>query len=360
MRLDARRKVILAALAGLLATWLLSLAQTESPHGYGYTPNPVGTRAFLNELPQPFFADIGADVIANAQGDNALLYRYAYEAHLERYGKPFVVGRQGIGDCVSWGWAHSVWIAQCVDWSEGELQDAPLLPATESIYGGSRVEAAGRPGSGSSPIGGYSDGSYGGAAAKWVRDWGIVYREPQGGSDDLTEYSAERAKAWGAYGNGGQGDGGKLDDVAKLHPCEYVAVVKNFDEAAAAIESGYPVAVCSMVGFSSTRDSDGFCDRQGSWAHCMAFIAVRYGSGDDGNGEADNSGRRGLLCLNSWGPTYVGGPKWPSDQPDGSFWVDETTVNAMLRDGDSFAVGGVAGFSWRDLDHREWLANETD
>ena len=75
----------------------------------------------------------------------------------------------------------------------------------------------------------------------------------------------------------------------------------------------------------------------------MSFIAVRYGS------------RPGLLCLNSWGPSWVRGPKWPEDMPEGSFWVDKDTVDAMLRGGDSFAVGSVAGFDWRDLDHGEWM-----
>lgn len=330
-------------IVGLLLLFAAALSGNPSDDvDYGYTPNPEGTARFLSELDQPFFSDAGSDAIQKAQGKDTFLYRAAYAAHQALHGEPWVVGRQGIGDCVSWGWAHGVWIAQCVDWEDGRLAQPPPFVATESIYGGSRVEARGKDGSGRSAVGGWSDGSYGGAAARWCRDWGVVYRELQPTGVDLSKYSSERAKQWGAYGNGGQGDGGKLDEVAKLHPVKHVALVKSFDEAAAAIESGYPVAVCSMAGFNSTRDSEGFCRRTQTWAHCMCFIAVRYD-------------RPGLLCLNSWGPTYVSGPKWPSDMPDGSFWVDKSVVDSMLRGGDSFAIGGVDGLGWRDLHHGEWL-----
>lgn len=325
----------------VLAICLALATQTPPPRRFGYNPDPKGVAAFLKELDQPFFKDAGAEVIREARGVDTFLYRAGYKAHAARYGQPWVVGKQGIGDCVSWGWAHGCWLALCIDWELGKLEEPPAMVATESIYGGSRVESRGR------STGGYSDGSYGGAAAKWVRDWGVTFRLAyvQGdGGHDLTSYSAKVAKSWGNFGNGGEGDDGTFDAVAKRHPCRHVALVKNFDEAAAAIESGYPVPVCSGQGFASRRDDDGFAKPQGSWAHCMVFIGVRYGD------------RPGLLCLNSWGPSWIAGPKWPDDQPDGSFWVDKDTVNRMLAGNDSFAVGGVEGFKWRDINNGEWLS----
>lgn len=307
---------------------------------FGYTPDPDGTRKFLSELDKPLFAQAGEEAIREAKGKDTFLYRPAMKAHLALYGQPWVVGRQGIGDCVSWGFAHSVWIAQCVDWETGRLSAPPAFPATESIYGGSRVEARGK------KQAGYSDGSYGGAAAKWLRDWGLIYRQQYSGHD-LTKYSPERAKNWGNWGNGGQDDQGKLDLVAKKHPAKHVALVRNFREAAAAIESGFPVAVCSGYGFRSTRDAQGFCAPSGSWAHCMALISVRYD-------------RPGLLCLNSWGPSWVSGPKFPEDMPEGSFWIDAKVIDGMLAGEDSFAVGSVDGFGWRDLHHGNWLAPAPD
>lgn len=344
MQRYARWRAIAVGLT-LLGLFLIGLVESvdNGEANYGYRPDPEGTAKFLLELDKPLFADAAPDVISRVRGVDTFLYRAMRKAHEQRYGFPWQCPRQAIGDCVSFGWAQSIYIAQCIDWEEGELSEPPLLPATESIYGGSRVEARGKDGSGRSPVGGYSDGSYGGAAARWCRDWGVVYREPQDNGVDLSEYSGDRAKTYGAYGNGGRGDAGQLDAIAKEHPCQHVALVKTFAEAAAAIESGYPVAVCSMQGFTSTRDSQGFCSPSGRWAHCMAFISVRYGE------------RPGLLCLNSWGPNAQRGPKFPADQPDGSFWVDKQVADRMLAGGDSFAVGSVSGFRWRDLSHEEWM-----
>lgn len=311
---------------------------------FGYEPNPDGVEAFLLTLDKPTFAEAGADCIKQSKDIDTFLYRQMNRAHQARYAKPFLVEKQGIGDCVSWGWMHGIYAAQSVDWTLGRLPEPPLIPATESIYGGSRVEARGR----KEGTGGWSDGSYGAAAAKWVRDWGVIYRQEYDGGLDLTTYSASRAKDWGNWGNGGQGDNGRLDGVAKNHPAKYVAQVSSFDEAAAAIESGYPVPVASMQGFSSRRDADGFAAPSGSWAHQMVFISVRYAK--------NGSPRDGLLCLNSWGPSWIGGPVWPEDQPAGSFWVDRATVDSMCRQGDTFAVGTIDGFKWRDLHHGDWLA----
>ena len=332
----AWRMLVIGAILAAVAV-LVWRDRRPPQENFGYTPNPEGVEEFLHELDQPLFAQAGAEAIREARGVDTFLYRAVYRAHQSRYGKPWVVGSQGIGDCVSWGWAHGVYIAQAVDWDLGRMPEAPLSPATESIYGGSRVEARGKPEGG----GGWSDGSYGAAAARWCRDWGVIYREPVLGHD-LTKYDKSRAKNWGNYGNGGQGDGGKLDDEAKRHPAKYVALVRTWTEASAAIESGFPVVVCSMQGFNSLRDADGFCRPSGQWAHCMTFIAVRYD-------------KPGLLCLNSWGPTYVGGPRWPDDMPDGSFWVDKATADRMLSAGDSFAVGSIDGFGFRDLHHGNWL-----
>lgn len=304
----------------------------------GYTPDPEGTRQFLKSLPKPGIRDAGPDLFrapgAPADNQPILLYRSLYKAWQATYGQPFAVGRQGIGDCVSWGWAAAANVHLAVMWELGDSAEWHEA-ATEAIYGGSRVEARGK------TYAGYSDGSYGAAAAKWVSQWGIVFRQVYDHAD-LTTYSASRAKEWGAYGCGGQTDNGQLDAQAKLHPIKNVALVRTFDEAAAAIQSGYPIAVCSMQGFAKQRDSDGFAKASGSWAHCMCFIAVRWD-------------RKGLLCLNSWGTTWIDGPKWPEDQPDGSFWVEADVATRMLSGEDSFAVSGYTGFPYRPLDHGSWV-----
>jgi hypothetical protein len=306
---------------------------------FGYTPRPAESKQFVASLAKPLLAQAGPDVLAKAQNQKpVLLYRALYEAFAHfNGGEQWRVGKQGIGDCVSWGWAHGADTHLAVMWKNGDTGEWRQA-ATESIYGGSRVEARGV------NRGGYSDGSYGAAAAKWVSKWGVTFRQPYD-RFDLTKYSASRAKEWGNFGNGGEGDGGAFDETAKKHPIKGVVLIRNFKEAAAAIQSGYPIPVCSGQGFSSSRDKDGFCNPRGSWAHCMCFIGVRFD-------------RPGLLCLNSWGTSWVSGPKFPDDQPDGSFWVDEATVNSMLRGEDSFAVSGYEGFPYRDLTHGDWVLTD--
>jgi hypothetical protein len=339
--------VVVMAILGALVERATNKVVARVEGQFGYVPDPAGTQAFLATLDQPLFSDAARDVIKNAKGQDTFLYRFADRAHRQVYGKPFGPWKQGIGDCVSFGWAMGSYVGQCVDWAEGELPEPPKLVATEAIYSGSRT--AGR----LPPVSqaGYSDGSYGGAAARWVAGkctdktvGGILFRQQYPGAD-LTTYNPSRAKEWGNVLCGGGQAGMSLAKLANKNTATNVALVRNFDEAAASIESGYCVPVCSGVGFSSQRDADGFAPRSGSWAHCMCFISVRY---------AKNAGKRdGLLCMNSWG-TFNAGPKWPLDQPDGSFWVSRETVDAMLSGQDSFSISGV-NFRYRNLDHGNWL-----
>lgn len=312
--------------------------QQPPPRSYpqGYTPDRDSSERFIRSLPRPRLDQAGPELFRDDQQRDTLLYRALYRAYADASGgRQWVVGAQGIGDCVSWAWAHGADVHLAVMYLLGDSAEWHAA-ATEAIYGGSRVEAQGR------SFAGWSDGSYGAAAAKWVRDWGVLFRQPYG-EIDLTRYSARRAKQWGAYGCGGRGDGGQLDQLARSHPIKEVALVTTFDAAARAIQSGYPVVVCSGQGFTSTRDADGFCRARGRWSHAMCFIGVRYGQ------------RPGLLCLNSWGPDWVSGPVWPADQPSGSFWVQARVATRMLSGRDSFAISGYRGFPHRKLDHGAWV-----
>lgn len=348
-------RLMLAAALLLAAAFMATRSWRVVPvvGQFGYTPDPEVTRQFLAELgDEKFFSDAGPEAMEKAVEKDAFLYRAMNAAHQSRYGKAFVVGRQGIGDCVSWGAMHAVFCAESIDWTLGKIAEAPLLPATESIYGGSRVEARGKNGEGRSPVGGYSDGSTGSAAARWLRDWGVVYRK-QYGVTDLSVYSPDRAKAWGAYGNGGEGDAGRLDAVAKKHPCRHVVNVRNWQELVAAIGSGYPVTIASSVGFASgDRDADGFCAARSVWMHQMCVVGVRFAKNA---GSETKQPRDGALVMNSWGK-YLGGGKFPADQPDGTFWAEKADIERILAQQDSWAIGSIDGFGWRDIHHGAWLA----
>lgn len=320
---------------------------------FGYQPNPEGVREFLSELREPMFAQAGADCIAKAKGQDAYLYRYADKAHRAVYGKPFGPWNQGPhGSCVSFGWAIGSYVGQSVDWATGRVADPPKLVATEPIYGGSRT--AGR----LPPVtfAGWSDGSYGAAAARWVAGLkngtgGILYREKYGDTD-LSVYSIPLSKQWGAYGVPAP-----LAKEANKHTAKAVALVETWDELAAALESGYCVPICSNIGFANnSRDADGFLPRNSQWSHCMCLVAIKYAANSGKHGEPPmKQPRDGVCVMNSWGAGWVQGGKHPPDQPDGSFWISRRDAEAILAQSDSFAIGGVGGFTYRDLNHGQWL-----
>lgn len=347
--------IILVGLA-LAAAWQASRPRVVmlGGHGMGYTPNPEGVREFLSELAEPNFRQAGAECIAEAKGRDAYLYRFADAAHREVYGKPFEPWNQGPhGSCVSFGWGLGSYFAQSVDWATGKMPRPPRLVATEPIYGGSRTAARLPP----VTFAGWSDGSYGAAAARWVAglksgQGGIVYREKYG-DFDLTQYSIPRSKEWGAYGVPPA-----IGKAGMRHTARAVALCEDWESLVSALEAGYVVPICSNVGFARTnvRDADGFLPRGSSWSHCMLLASLKYAANSGKNGEPPmKQPRDGVLCINSWGKAWVAGPKHPPDQPDGSFWMTRADAEAILKQSDSFVIGGVNGFQWRDIHHGGWL-----
>lgn len=324
--------------------------------GFGWQPDPEGVREFLAELGEKrFFSQAAPEAMAKAERIDTFLYRAMAKAHQARYGRPWVCEKQGIGDCVAWGAMHAVWCSESISWDLGQMPEPPLIPSTEAIYGGSRVEARGRNGDGLSPVGGWSDGSYGGAAAKWLRDWGVVYRQPfEDLGHDLTTYSADRAKQWGAYGNGGQNDRGRLDTLAKKHPARHVVAVRTWDELVAAITAGFPVTIASNQGFASRTDESGVLAAQGTWMHQMCIVGIRFADKAPPGVRAVDA----ALVLNSWGTKWISyAGRYPADQPDGSFWATRPVVERILGQNDSYAIGDIkTGFKWRDIHHGNWLA----
>ena len=293
---------------------------------FGYNWNPDERDAYLESLPSGsrMFDSAGRSIEGTGKGKSQLLYEF-YE---KVTGGQLVPGRQTIGDCVSWGFAHGIDCLKAFEIAAGERERWAGTCATEPIYAAARVEIGGGQLSG--------DGCYGGWAAKAVMQYGTVIRAKHG-RIDLTEYSGSRAKSWGKRGNGCPDS---LEHTMRDHTVRSASLVTSYEEARDAIYNGYPVPVCSGQGFTSTRDSQGFSKPRGSWSHCMCFIGVD-----------DDSSREGLLCLNSWGPNWIRGPR-RHDQPQGSFWVDADVVDRMLgRRSDSYALSGFDGYPAQEIDY---------
>jgi hypothetical protein len=279
--------------------------------------------AAMAALAQPLFYAAAYPLKDTGAGKVVLLYQFLPQ----HCGGKFPTHNQTIGDCVSHGWGLGIDVLQATEIQAGNAGKFPGEEATEIIYAGSRVEI-GRGGCGN------ADGSIGAWAAQFVVKYGTIIRGKYGPLD-LTKYNGQTARTLGAP-NAGVPD--PLEPQVKEHPIKTTSLIRTYSEARDAIANGYPIPVCSQVGFDGQpkRDSAGFLRHAGSWPHCMLFCGVD-----------DESGRPGLLCMNSWGPSWVGGPK-RHDQPDGSFWVDADTVDRMLREGDSFAMSGYVGYPPQD------------
>jgi hypothetical protein len=293
---------------------------------FGYAPDREGTDAFLASLPKPTLAQAGPDLILDESRDVFL------GSHLLQCDPGWKRGAQKIGSCVGWGWALSTDIlAACDIHMRGEPETYGGRVLEASIYAFSRVEVRGQ-----RNLGG--DGSYGAAAAKAVNRFGTLHYGIDYGGEKFTDNSGTREKEWGR-----DGVPDRLEPYAAKHKVSGVALVTSFEDAAKAIQNGYPVAVCSMQGFSMTM-REGYLTPMGSWAHCMMFAGLRW------------KPYPSLLCVNSWGECYQGDvdKNLPPQFQRSAGWVRADTCTRMLKGEDSFALSGYSGFAPRKLDDN-WL-----
>ena len=288
---------------------------------FGYEPNPTGTAAFVSTLAARTLKAAGPDLLLD-QSRDVFLGHALLKCHPEWRRR-----NQPIGSCVGYAWAMGVDVLAACDVvlrKEPESYGGDVFPA--SIYGFSRVEVRGGPNHG-------GDGSYGGAAAKAVTKYGTLHFGQDYGGTIFTDTSAEIERTWGRTGVPD-----KLEPFAAEHKVAEVTLCTDFEQAATAIQNGYPVAVCSLRGFDMTM-RDGVLTPSGRWAHAMLFCGVRW------------KPRPQLYLANSWGECYRGTydttlPK-PFQRTGG--WVDAEVCTSMLKGEDSFAMAGYAGFKPRTL-----------
>lgn len=287
----------------------------------GYTPDRNGTDAFLATLPRPTLAQAGPDLVLDESKD-VFLGQYLLKAAPD-----WKRGAQKIGSCVGWGWSLSCDILAACDVllrNESESYGGRVLEA--SVYGFSRVEVRG-----GRNLGG--DGSYGGAAAKAVTKYGTLHYGIDYGGQTFNDNSGSREKEWGR-----DGVPDALEAAAARHKVSSVTLVRNFEEAAKAIQNGYPIAVCSGMGFSMTL-RDGYMTPMGGWAHCQMAAGVRW------NPEP------AILVVNSWGDCYSGtyDTNLPPQFQRSAGWVKAKDFTRMIQGDDTFALSGYAGFPPRVL-----------
>jgi hypothetical protein len=294
---------------------------------FGYQPDRKGTEAFLSTLAKPTLAQAGPDLALDESREVFL------GSALLSVSPGWKRGSQKIGSCVGWGWALSCDILAACDIllrNEAETYGGRVLEA--SVYGFSRVEVRGQ-----RNLGG--DGSYGGAAAKAVTKYGTLHYGQTYNGQQFNDNSGTREKEWGR-----DGVPDSLEKFAAEHKVESVALVTSFGDAAKSLQNGYPVALCSGMGFSMTL-RDGYMTPMGSWAHCQMAAGVRW------NPEP------AILVVNSWGDCYQGtvDKNLPAQFQRSAGWVKAKDFTRMIGPGeDSFALAGYSGFKPRTLPEN-WL-----
>ena len=208
------------------------------PHAFGYLPDPAGSDAFVATLPHPTLASAAPGFHADEQREVML-----YPALLQCL-PGWKRGSQGnVGSCVGWGASLAVDIvAACDVVYRNEPEQVKGRTIEASLYGFSRVEARGQ----RMNTGG--DGSTGFHAAKAIRDFGSLhYGVNYGGLTIPEKDKQQRDREWGR-----NGVPDVLEPFAKQRRCSETTLAVNFEQAAAAIQNGYPVVVCSGAALRST------------------------------------------------------------------------------------------------------------
>jgi len=291
----------------------------------GWINNPAARRQFINDNRNPFISQLSSSIKGTGEGRVVMLHPFLERA----MGHAIIPHKQGIGDCVGHAFAVGVDILTGV---QIFLHDQPeewiAEAAVEVIYSGSRVEI------GRGKVRG--DGSNGHWAASFLSKYGVLLRQEYPGGHDFTTYSPSKCREMGKTGVPDE-----LEALTRLHPVKTIALVKTWREFCDAIANGYPVTLCSNVGFGMNssywvRDSEGFLKRRGYWGHAML-----------GMGVDDKSNRPGACILNSWGD-WVRGPT-RHGQPIGSFWGDRAVIESILDQGDCHALSGYVGYPAQNI-----------
>lgn len=295
---------------------------------HGWVPDWDHTRQFAAENPHPLFAATAQKMIRDTTKKDTFLWRpliqtlksldqsYSWKAQYQKR-----------GTCVGQGWKL---IADTLEAIQHVFNGTKWLGrcSVAGMYAGGRVDIAGQPG--------HWDGSSGSYVAKWITKFGMLMLKDIGLPEDARDDDEQLAVKWTASRDGVPTE---YETASRRFPIRTASLVTNFEDAAIAIQNGYPIAHCSGLIPAGRKGSDGFAALTGRGGHCEVFWGVRWD-------------KPGLYNQNSWDTSWCPGGKYVEDDPGGGCWLSANDCDKILRQGDSYAISHADGFERQKLNFR--------
>jgi hypothetical protein len=197
----------------------------------------------------------------------------------------------------------------------------------------------------------------------WVKTKGGIFVRQKFEQADLESYNVNFETS------GRSGSPAWLDDVANDHQIRDVTRPEGEEAARDFLDRGKPIWTCSGLGWSSSRDENGYSRQQGSWSH--SWHVVGY---DDRDVIKKKYGFPLALLGHRWAIWNSGGrevyqsadlvpaelkAKWQSLGmlaasgniliPEGYWWADAR----LLRKADLYALSGAGG--WETSTNPDYL-----
>lgn len=320
--LSRRSLLSYAGVAGLAAAagHYIPSPRPFNPERFGYTFDLGATQRF-EQRERWKASDFDGDIKGAGRNKVVRLWKLWERAA----GHEFVPHLQEIGDCVGQAMALGLETQSAVRTISDQVYDWVGKISTELLYIASRIEV----GQGQF---GWREGSTGAWVVEAAERFGVLPRANYGKGIDVSKYNPKLAKDLSSCWRGRPGEGvPKWLELQMLqNPLRRaVRIDGGFDQAADYVGSGYPILLCSQIGYVTVTDDDGFLLRSRKpWPHSMLMWGVDT-----------LSKRQGGCIANSWGDDWYNVRGYHKHgTPAGSFWVDRGNLDLMLESNDCFAL----------------------
>ena len=306
--------------------------------GQGWLPQPEQTELYASTIPRKYktqLQELPYDLDKSVYPFRALTQllkgtRYVKDGRLR------ALAQGNYGSCTGFAGSRAADItAACDILQRGESErwpsdssGEPILTSPDYVYAASRTV--------SNQLGRWQ-GSYGGAVAKALREYGAVHQRKYG-RYDLSEYSISRCRSWAS-----RGVPEPILEQARKHPFLPTVRVESVEQAVALTQNGYGFLICCNLAWQSVRDEDGFCRRaRPPWSHAQAaglgYVSLKQG----------RRVKRGFLIQNSWGNAWPGGAVGAlTDMPYGAYFIRWHDMQAAIGSRDCYALADYHGFQER-------------